>query len=122
MVLRGKVKTGLGNASYWMKKAETAFEKKLGKKLYNGTLNVELENEYFLDGNLQVLKKHEYGGDQDVYIKECMVLGDKSYIVRTEKNSSKNGDHPLSLLEIISDVCFREKYNLKDGDIIEIEI
>ena len=122
MVLRGKVKTGLGNASYWMKKAETAFEKKLGKKLYNGTLNVELENEYILDGNLQVLKKHEYGGDQDVYIKECMVLGDKSYIVRTEKNSSKNGDHPLSLLEIISDVCFREKYNLKDEDIIEIEI
>ena len=122
MKLVGKVKTGLGNASYWMKKAESTFEKKLGTKLYNGTLNIELEDDYVLDGDLKVMKKEEYGGDQDVYIKECKLLGHKSYIVRTEKNSSKNGDHPLSLLEIISDVCFREKYNLKDGEKVSIEI
>lgn len=111
-----------GNASYWMKKAELAFEKKLGKKLYNGTLNIKLQNDYILDGNLKVLYKEEYGGTQDVYIKECSVLGHKSYIVRTEKNSTKNGDHPLSLLEIISDINFRELYKLKDNDIIEITI
>lgn len=122
MILKGKVTTGLGNASYWMKKAEGAFEKKLGTKLYNGTLNIELEEDYILDGNLNVLKKEEYGGDQDVYIKECMLLGNKSYIVRTEKNSKKNGDHPLCLLEIISDICFREKYCLKDGETVEIKI
>ena len=122
MVLKGKVKTGLGNASYWMKKAESAFEKNLGTKLYNGTLNIELEDDYVLDGDLKVMKKEEYGGDQDVYIKECILFGHKSYIVRTEKNSSKNGDHPLCLLEIISDVCFREKYGLKDGELIEIRI
>ncbi|MBO4816569.1 MAG: DUF120 domain-containing protein [Clostridia bacterium] len=122
MILIGKVKTGLGNASYWMKKAEKAFEQKLGTQLYNGTLNVELKDKYILDGNLKILNRGEYGGDQDVYIKECIVLGHKSYIVRTEKNSKKDGDHPLNLLEIISDVCFRERYNLKDGDIIEINI
>lgn len=122
MVLIGKVKSGLGDASYWMKKAEEAFEKKLGSKLFNGTLNIELEDDYVLNGNILILKKEEYGGDQDVYIKECMVLGHKSYIVRTEKNSKKNGDHPLNLLEIISDVCFREKYNLKDGDKVQINI
>ena len=122
MVLVGKVQTGLGNASFWMKKAEDAFEKKLGKKLYNGTLNIELENNYVLTGNLQVLKKEEYGGDQDVYIKECNLLGHKSFIVRTEKNSKKDGDHPLNLLEIISEVCFREKYNLKDEDTVTINI
>lgn len=105
-----------------MKKAEKTFEKKLGKKLYNGTLNIELENDYILDGDLKVLYKDEYGGTQDVYIKECSVLGHKSYIVRTEKNSTTNGDHPISLLEIISDVNFREKYKLKDGDIIKIVI
>ena len=111
-----------GNANYWMKKAEKAFEKKLGKKLYNGTLNIELENNYILEGELKVLHKEEYGGSQEVFIKDCIVLGHKSYIVRTEKNSKTNGDHPLNLLEIISDVCFREKYNLKDGDKIEIKI
>ena len=39
MILIGKVKTGLGNASYWMKKAEKAFEKKLGKNgVWNGNV------------------------------------------------------------------------------------
>ena len=122
MVLKGKVKSGLGNASYWMKKAELAFEKKLGARLFNGTLNIELEKEYILQGNLSILKKEEYGGTQDVYIKECKVLGHKSYIIRTEKNSTKKGDHPLNILEIISDINFREKYKLKDDSIINIYI
>ena len=111
-----------GNACYWMKKAEKAFENKLGIKLFNGTLNVELDKEYILDGDLQVLHKEEYGGTQEVFLKECKVLWHKSYIVRTEKNSTKNGDHPLNLLEIVSDINFRKEYNLKDGDIVEINI
>ena len=122
MILVGKVKSGFGNASYWMKKAEEAFEKKLGTKLFNGTLNVKLEDEYILEGNILVLHKEEYGGSQEVYIKECNVLGHKSYIVRTSKNSAKGGDHPLDLIEIISDVNFREKYNLKDDDNIDVYI
>ena len=122
MILLGKVKSGLGNASYWMKKAEEAFENKLGVKLFNGTLNVKLAKDYILEGNILVLHKEEYGGSQEVFIKECEVLGHKSYIVRTEKNSAAGGDHPLDLIEIISDVNFRGKYNLKDGDSIEVYI
>lgn len=113
---------GYGNASFWMKKAEKSLEKKIGKKLFNGTLNIKLEQDYILTGNLNVLHKEEYGGTQEVYIKECLVLGHKSFIVRTEKNSTKNGDHPLSLIEIVSDVNFRKKYNLKDNDKIRVEI
>ena len=45
MILIGKVKSGLGEAKFWMKKAEQAFEKKIGYKLFNGTLNIELENQ-----------------------------------------------------------------------------
>lgn len=105
-----------------MKKAEQAFEKKIGYKLFNGTLNVELNEEYILDNNINVLHKEEYGGTQEVYIKECSVLGHKSYIIRTDKNSKTEGDHPLNLIEIVSDVNFRDKYNLKDNDIIQIEI
>ena len=122
MILKGKVKTGLGQASYWMKKAENVFEEKLGKKLYNGTLNVELEKEYILENSDGMLLKEEYGGTEDVYIKACILFGHKSYILRTRKNSSKNGDHPLSLLEIVSDISCREEYKLKDGDIVEITI
>ena len=122
MILIGKVKSGFGDAKFWMQKAEKAFEKKIGKKLFNGTLNIELDREYILDKKIKIMHKEEYGGEQELYIKECIALGHKSYIVRTEKNSTKNGDHPLNLLEIISDVNFREKYKLKDGDIIKIVI
>jgi len=122
MILIGNLKSGLGEASFWMKKAEQAFEKKIGYKLFNGTLNVELNEEYILDNNINVLHKEEYGGTQEVYIKECSVLGHKSYIIRTDKNSKPEGDHPLNLIEIVSDVNFRDKYNLKDNDIIQIEI
>ena len=122
MILIGKLKSGLGEASFWMKKAEIAFEAKTCLKVFHGTLNVELEEDYKLDGDLKILHKEEYGGSQEVYLKECEVLGHKSYIVRTDKNMSENRDHPLNLIEIISDINFREKYKLKDGDLIKIEI
>lgn len=122
MILIGRLKSGLGEASFWMKKAEQAFEKKIGYKLFNGTLNIELTEEYILDRDINVVHKEEYRGTQEVYIKKCSVLGHKAYILRTDKNSRPNGDHPLNLIEIVSDVNFREKYNLKDNDIIQIEI
>ena len=122
MILIGKVKSGLGEASFWMKKAEEAFYKKIEIKLFHGTLNVELDKDYKFEGEIKVLHKEEYGGSQEVYFKECEVLGHKSYILRTDKNMSENRDHPLNLIEIVSDVNFREKYKLKDGDKIKVNI
>ena len=120
MILKGKVKSGLGEACFWMKKAEAAFYKKTETKMFHGTLNVELEADYILEGDLIVLHKEEYGGTQEVYMKQCKILGHKSYILRTDKNMLENRDHPLNLIEIISDINFREKYNLKDGDEIDV--
>lgn len=57
-----------------------------------------------------------------MYMKECGILGHKSYILRTDKNMSENRDHPLNLIEVISDINFREIYNLKDEDEIKIEV
>lgn len=68
------------------------------------------------------LTKEQYGGTQVVIIQDCEVFGNKSFIVRTDKNESGKGDHPLTIIEIVSDINFREKYNLKDEDEIEIII
>ena len=57
-----------------------------------------------------------------MYMKECEILGHKSYILRTDKNVSENRDHPLNLIEVISDINFREIYNLRDEDEIKIEV
>lgn len=122
MYLKGKVKSGLGEAAFWMKKAEKAFEKKIGIKPFYGTLNIELKNDYIFENNIIVLHKEEYGGTQDVYIKKCEILGNIAYIVRTDKNMTKDSYHPLNIIEVIADISFRNKYNLKDGDSIEITI
>jgi CTP-dependent riboflavin kinase len=62
----------------------------------------------------------EYGGTQEVLVKECKVLGNKSYMIRTKANENEKGTQPINIIEIVSDVNFREKYNLKDRDKIEI--
>ena len=65
---------------------------------------------------------HEYGGTFNVFVKECEIFNHKGYILRTEKNNTKNGDHPLNIIEIVSDINFRKTYNLKDGDEVEVKI
>ncbi len=116
MILKGKVKKGLGNASFWIKKIENIFYSKTGVKLFHGTLNIELETPYELE-NYWIIGKNEYGGTQDVYVQECKVLEQKAYIVRSEKTA-----HKSNVVEIVSHVNFRENFNLKDEDNISVKI
>jgi len=45
-----------------------------------------------------------------------------AYIVRSEKNIKENGDYEQDIIEIVSNINFREKYNLKDGEQIKIRL
>lgn len=114
MILIGKVKKGLGNANFWVSKIEKIFYDNEKIKLYHGTLNIELERPYELK-NYWIINKEMYGGQQDVFAEECNVLGHKSYIVRAEKTA-----HKSNIIEVVSDINFREKYNLKDEDTIQV--
>jgi len=118
----GKIKTGLGEGKTWMKMAEKIFRKKYNTYVYLGTLNIELEQEIYLSDNEKILP-HEYGGNLIVLVQECKINGHKGYIVRTEKNNKKGkGDHPLNIIEVVSDINFRDTYNLKDGDEVYVDI
>lgn len=121
MQLKGKVKSGYGNASFWVNKINDIFEKKYKMKLFLGTLNVKLDKEYILDDK-EKIQANEYGGDFDVLIKKCSIGENKCYIVRTEKNNQKGGDHPLNIIEIVSDTSIRKRENLNDNDNIIINI
>ena len=116
MVLEGKVKKGLGNASFWVEKIEEIFYKKTGMKLFYGTLNIELNEPYKLE-KYWVIQKEEYGGTQDVYVQECRVLNNRAYIVRSEKT-----EHKSNIIEIVTDIKLRDKFNLKDNENITVEI
>lgn len=121
MTIQGKVTSGLGVAKHWIKKIESNFYDKTGKKLYSGTLNIKLDFDYEFKPDF-VITKNEYGGEYDVYIKQCEVLENEAYIVRSEKNMNENGDYRLNIIEIMANINFRGKYNLKDGTVIKIKL
>lgn len=121
MILTGKITTGMGTAKKFITMMQKAFYEKTKLYLYPGTLNIELNNSYTLKPDY-IIKPEEYGGTFNVQIQKCRILEENAYIVRSEKNIDEKGDYGQDIIEIISDVNFREKYRLKDGDKIEVLI
>jgi len=120
---KGKVSVGLGEAWFWVKKAEKVLREKTGlKEIFYGTLNIELEKPYKFKDPDYIIQKEEYDGEEKVYIKRCELNGHQVYAVRSAINEEERGEHPLTILEIISDINLREKFNLKDEDIVNIDI
>lgn len=120
MILKGKLTSGIGTAKMWVSKIEEIFEKKTGMKVFHGTLNIKLEEGYIIEPDW-IIKPEEYGGTQNVLVKKCKILEQDAYIVRAEKNQIGQGEHDLKIIEIVSDLKFREKYKLRDYDEIEIK-
>ena len=116
MILKGKITDGRGEASFWVKKIEKVFKEKEKIELFHGTLNVRTDKEYMLDP-CWILSPEEYGGTQKVFIQKCKLFGNNSYIVRAEKTI-----HKTNVVEIVSNINFREKYNLKNEDEVTITI
>lgn len=126
VTLRGKVKIGIGDFSKRMEQIPgllNAYYKKTSMHFIPGTLNIQLEEEYSLPKNKIIrLEAKEYGGTVSVNIVPCKINGKEAFILRTDKNEAGIGRHPKTIIEIASDVMLRDKFNLKDGDEVIVEI
>ena len=122
MILRGKVKSGSNNLSYWMERMEDLYYAKTGLHLYPGSLNVELEEPYILPEDVIRIEKEEYGGIVSLSLCPCEIFGRKAFILRTDRNASGKGEHPLTLIEIITDIRLRDAHQLADGDVVEVSV
>ena len=60
MVLNGVVRSGYGNAEFWVNKIFKAFEEKYAMKLFPGTLNIELSEPYIMK-DVDKISPVEYG-------------------------------------------------------------
>lgn len=124
MTLKGKVTSGIGDLSFRMNTVEgllDAYYKKTGLSLVPGSLNVELDQIWSMPQNCIRLEKEEYSGKVSVSLLACKIFDTKAFIVRTDKvEAGQISTHPKNIIEIISDIKFRDKYNLKDGDQVEI--
>ncbi len=123
MILKGVVKSGKGDFSYWLDRLAEYYVQKTGMKLFPGTLNVHLiDDEYHLPSDSVRLEKEEYGGRVSVGIGECAIFGRKAFILRPDTDTGKYGDPPEAILEIATDIELRKEYGINDGDIVEVEV
>ena len=118
----GKVASGMGSFSYWIDKLHEHYLRKTGMHLYPGTLNVELEQPYFLPEDVIRLEGDEYGGTVSVNLLPCVIGGRRAFLLRTDPNEEGRGHHPKTIIEIASDVRLRDVLGLQDGDLVKIEI
>src|SRR5438094_3187223 len=122
-VLRGIVKSGKGDFSFWLAKLEAYYTQKTGMKLYPGTLNVHLSDAIFpMPKDAIRLEKEEYGGRVSVSMASCRIFGRKAFILRPDTDDGKFGDPPERILEIATDVGIKDKDGDKDGEIVDAEI
>jgi riboflavin kinase, archaea type len=45
-----------------------------------------------------------------------------AYILRTDSDTGKHGYPPEQILEIATNVKLRDEYQLKDGNVVEVEV
>ena len=120
--LVGKVGSGKGDFAHWIAKLGDHYERKTGMRLFPGTLNVHLEEEYRLPAQRIRLEAAEYGGRVSVNLVPCMVFGRRAFILRTDANEDERGDHPRQVVEIATDIKLRDAYGLVDGSVVAIEV
>jgi CTP-dependent riboflavin kinase len=123
MILKGIVRSGKNDFSYWLDLLEPFYTAKTGMKLFPGTLNVHLIDRFYsLPPKVIRLEKQEYGGSVSVSIVPCKIFDRNAFILRTDNDTGKHGDPAEKILEIATDIKLRDTYSLQDGDRVSIEI
>ena len=119
-VLKGKLVTGVGNFSFWIERLRDHYRDKTGMQLFPGTLNVELDEPFDLPRGRARLEAEEYGGTVSVSIVPCKVFGRAAVILRTDKADGE--PQSRKIIEVACEVKLREQHQLRDGDVIEVEV
>ena len=119
-VLKGKVVTGVGNFSFWIEKLQDHYRNKTGMWLFPGTLNIQLDEPFDLPRERKRLEAEEYVGAVSVSIVPCKVLGRAAVILRTDK--ADNEPQSRKIIEVACEVKLREQHQLRDGDVVEVEV
>ena len=127
-LLRGRVQSGKGDASRWLRLFNAAYSRKLQMPVYPGSLNLALEHTF--DWFAPQYQAHtvwfgheEYGGERDILLLPCVLVDyeRRSAFLWTPTTAARNRPDPW-VVEIVCDVMLRDMYGLKDGDFITIEI
>jgi riboflavin kinase len=98
------------------------YEQVSGVRLYPGSLNVELQEDYHLPPVRLRLEPAHYGGRVGMNLVPCHVGGIPGFILRTDQNEAGVGHHAHNLIEVAAPVRLRDALGLADGDEIVVKI
>jgi riboflavin kinase len=119
MRIRGKVVSGIGEASWYVEKYSETLKTHLGEKPYPGTLNIllcECFNELLKGVKPIVINPPEQG--------LCSALGYIGYVKGFKVLVLKPlaSRHDCRVVELIAGVKLRDVLGLRDGDEIEVDV
>jgi len=121
-VLSGRVESGVGDLARWMIQYADLYEERTGVRLFPGSLNIVLNQQYRLPLNPIRLEPHEYGGRVGMNIVPCKIMGVAAFILRTDRNEAGLGDHDRNVIEIAAAVRLRDALGLTDGEVVDVEV
>ncbi|MFH1663432.1 MAG: DUF120 domain-containing protein [archaeon] len=117
--ISGKVKSGLGEGKYYINIPgyQKQFKEKLGKKVFPGTLNLEV-NEFeltdFLSSKKKILIKG-FSGRERSFGSACLFRVKLNNSVDATVIVPERTTHSENIVEIISPLDLRKKLGLKDN-------
>lgn len=121
-IIKGKVKRGIGEGAFYIKKYNKKINKALGFNPYLGTLNIEvnknskstISKQKPIIINSFKTKERTYGS---IKCYNAKINNTKASVIIPERTR-----HPENIVEVISPVYLRGKFNLKDNNIIRVEL
>ena len=124
----GRIQSGKGDASKWLRLFARAYEKKLGQRIFPGSLNVALDANFDWHREEHLAKhiffdRSEMNGERDILLMRCSLsnLSDQSAFLWTTTTAAQDRTDPR-VVELIASIGLRARYDLSDGDLVEIEI
>lgn len=122
--LKGKVRFGIGEGAYYVRKYNPFFQKELGFKAFPGTLNLKVSRSRllrFLQGlqktRLSAFQKNDRSfGSLNCFKVSIPGLKETVFLVLPERSHL-----PENMVEIISPANLRKKLGLKDNQLVELK-
>ena len=121
-MLTGNIGSGFGVAGRNLSPVEILICKRIGfKSVVHGTLNVRLNEPYFIKPNA-LIEVHEYKiNNEKILLQRCRIRGLRGVITRPDSHE-RGYAHGPSHIEIMGEHHFRNVLNLKDNDIVQVEV
>jgi CTP-dependent riboflavin kinase len=118
--MRGRVATGRGDLAQWMRRYAEAYEQAVGARLEPGSLNVVLEEPWVMHQPTTRLEASQVG--VGVGLVPCSLNHQPCWVLRTDRNNAGTGDHPLTVVEVVSTLHLRSALGLQDGDEVHLRV